>query len=93
MFAPSSSSLMATGSYTIADHFPGNQERGGAALAKKLLPEAGKQTKGAILSPCVFPSPFFPGTKRKVLPSLGSGQTLGELEKSFLFSESPFLCT
>lgn len=64
MFAPSRSSLMATGSSSIADHFPGNQERGGAALAKKLLREAGKQTKGAILSPCI-PLPFLPRYKGK----------------------------
>lgn len=70
---------MASGSLTTADHFPGNQEKGGAAPVKELLQEAGQQTKEPILSPHIR-------TKRRCLPSPGSGQTLGEFGKSFLLS-------
>lgn len=52
------------GRYSTADHFPGNQERGGAVPAKKLLQESGKHTKGAILSPCI-PLPFRSRYKEK----------------------------
>ena len=81
MLAPSPSSLLATGSHRIADHFPGNQEGGGAALASGNR----RTTKGESSHPA-FPFTFFPGTKRKSLPSPGSGQTPAGLRKSFLFS-------
>lgn len=55
MFAPSP---MATGRHTMADHFPGNQGKDGAGLAKQLLQEAGEWIKGAILLP-IFSYPFF----------------------------------
>ena len=80
MFAPSPGSLTATGSYTIADHFPGNQERGGAALAKKLLQEAGQQTKGAILSPCI-PLPFLPRYKEKGFAKARLWTNSGQIEE------------
>lgn len=51
MFAPSP---MATGRHTMADHFPGNQGKGGAGLAKQLLQEAGEWIKGAILLPHIL---------------------------------------
>lgn len=86
MFAPSPSSLTATGSHTIADHFPGNQERVGLFLLRSCFKKLESGQREPFSHP-VFPSPFFPGTKRRALPSSGSGRTLGELGKSFLFSE------
>ena len=76
MLAPSPSSLLATGSQRIADHFPGNQERGGAALASGNR----RIDKRRILSP-YFPLHFLPRYKKKEFAKSRFWANSGRTEK------------